>query len=100
MRWMAQLEVPMIAGTDAGVPRAMFDKLVNTLEFYQYLGISNEKTIDMATTDAARALGIASETGRLAAGYRADILAVDGNPLEDLDALRIVRLVMASGRHE
>ncbi|MGP3999571.1 amidohydrolase family protein [Streptomyces sp. 8N706] len=98
MRWMAELEVPMIAGTDAGVTRAAFDGFVNSLEFYTYLGIPHAKIIDMATTDAARALGIASETGRIAEGYRADVLVVDGNPLEDLHALRAVRHVLAGGR--
>lgn len=97
MRWMAHLDVPIIAGTDAGVTRAVFDKLVNSLEFYQYLGIPLPKIIDMATVNAADALGIGSDTGRLSEGYRADILVVDNNPLADLDALRHVRLVLAAG---
>ncbi|MEU1629624.1 amidohydrolase family protein [Streptomyces sp. NPDC020096] len=61
---------------------------MNTPEFFEYLGIPREKISDMATTDAAHALGIASDTGRLAEGFPADILAARGNPLEDLDALR------------
>jgi imidazolonepropionase-like amidohydrolase len=60
--------------------RAAFDKFVNSLEFYEHLGISLDKIIDMATVDAAHALGIGSDTGRLAEGYRADILVVDGQP--------------------
>ncbi|MEV6023607.1 amidohydrolase family protein [Streptomyces sp. NPDC052036] len=98
MRWMAELGLPMIAGTDAGVTRAVFNGFVNSLEFYAYLGIPHAKIIDMATTDAARALGIASETGRIKEGYRADILVVDGDPLKELNALRNVRYVMAAGR--
>lgn len=97
MRWMAQLDMPLIAGTDAGVTRAVFDKFVNSLEFYEYLGISLDKIIDMATANAANALGIGSDTGRLAEGYHADLLAVDGNPLAELDALRRVRRVYAAG---
>ncbi|SOE15059.1 Imidazolonepropionase [Streptomyces sp. 2323.1] len=96
MRWMADLGVPMIAGTDAGVTRAVFDGLVNTLEFYEYLGLSNAKILDMATTDAAQALGITG-TGRIAEGQRADIIAVDGDPLVDLGALRNICLVIAGG---
>ncbi|MDV7221698.1 metal-dependent hydrolase family protein [Streptomyces prunicolor] len=98
MRWMAAQKVPMIAGTDAGVTRAVFDQFTNTLEFYEYLGISNAGIIDMATTDAARALRLGSKTGRLAAGYSADVLVVDGDPLSDLGALRDVRHVLAAGR--
>ncbi|KIZ17867.1 amidohydrolase family protein [Streptomyces natalensis] len=97
MRWMADRGVSMIAGTDAGVTRAVFDKLVNSLEFYQYLGISNEKILDMATADAAQALGI-TDSGRLATGKRADLLVVDGNPLVDLHALRDIHLVIAGGK--
>ncbi|WP_413100153.1 amidohydrolase family protein [Streptomyces sp. Inha503] len=97
MRWMARLGIPMIAGTDAGVPRAAFDRIVSALEFYQYLGLTNDKIIDMATEDAAQALGI-TDTGRLAEGHRADILAVDGDPLTDLGALRNARLVVSGGR--
>ncbi|MGA5631399.1 amidohydrolase family protein [Streptomyces lydicamycinicus] len=97
MRWMADGGVPMIAGTDAGVTRAVFDKFVNSLEFYQYLGIPNAKILDMATTDAAQALR-STDTGRLAKGLRADVLAVDGNPLGDITALRDIRLVIAGGK--
>jgi imidazolonepropionase-like amidohydrolase len=52
----------------------------------------------MATTDAADAIGLGDDTGRLAGGYRADLLLVDGDPLNDLEALRDVRAVMAGGR--
>ncbi|WP_258052540.1 amidohydrolase family protein [Streptomyces sp. Ru73] len=97
MRWMADLGVPMIAGTDAGVTRATFDKLVNTLEFYEYLGIANAKILDMATADAAQALGL-TDTGQLAEGQRADLIAVDGDPLSSLGALRNIRLVVAGGK--
>ncbi|MGW1075002.1 amidohydrolase family protein [Streptomyces sp. NPDC002537] len=98
VRWMADQGVTLIAGTDAGVPRADFDNLVGSLEFFQYLGFPASRIIDMATVEAARALGIAEQTGRLAAGYRADLLVVDGNPLDDLGALRDIRLVLAAGR--
>ncbi|MEV6671346.1 amidohydrolase family protein [Streptomyces sp. NPDC051162] len=98
VRWMAEQGVSLIAGTDAGVPRAEFDNLVGSLEFFRYLGFPEARIIDMATVDAARALGIAEETGRLAAGYRADLLVVGGDPLDDLEALRDVRLVLAGGR--
>ncbi|MFG3112879.1 amidohydrolase family protein [Streptomyces sp. NPDC048197] len=97
MRWMADGGVPMIAGTDAGVTRAVFNKFVNSLEFYEYLGIPNEKILDMATIDAAQALR-STDTGRLAKGLRADILAVDGNPLDNITTLRNVQLVVADGR--
>ncbi|BCK70614.1 hypothetical protein Srufu_045670 [Streptomyces libani subsp. rufus] len=45
---------------------------------------------------AARALGLGDQTGTLAAGYRADLLVVEGDPLADLDALRSLRAVFAA----
>ncbi|MEX2982467.1 amidohydrolase family protein [Streptomyces sp. C36] len=98
VRWMAEQGISLIAGTDAGVPWAVFDNFVGSLEFFLHLGFTESRIIDMATAEAARALGLAEQTGRLAAGYRADLLVVDGNPLEDLGALRNIRLVLAAGR--
>ncbi len=52
----------------------------------------------MTTTAAATALGLGSTTGRIAPGYRADLIVVGGDPLSDLDALKNVTAVFASGR--
>ncbi|WP_405523572.1 amidohydrolase family protein [Streptomyces canus] len=101
VRQMAEAGAKLIAGTDAGVQRAGFDGLVPALSFYAHLGLPNSRILDMATTDAADALGLGETTGRIAPGYRADLLAVDGDPLEDLGALKTVRAVFAQGRlHE
>ncbi|MFE3737747.1 amidohydrolase family protein [Streptomyces sp. NPDC059134] len=101
VRRMADAGVRLVAGTDAGVQRAGFDGLVPALSFYSHLGLANASIIDMATSEAATALGLGSTTGRIAPGYRADLLLVDGDPLSELDALKNVRAVFASGlRHE
>ncbi|RII17684.1 imidazolonepropionase [Streptomyces sp. YIM 130001] len=98
IRQMAEAGVPLVAGTDAGVQRAGFDGLVTALGFYVHLGLPNSTIIDMATSRAADALGLADTTGRLAPGYRADLLVVDGDPIADLNALNAVTAVFASGR--
>ncbi|MFG2993515.1 amidohydrolase family protein [Streptomyces sp. NPDC048257] len=98
LRWMADQGVRLIAGTDAGVTHAVFDGFVSSLEFFIHIGLSPAEAIDSATVEAALALGIASDTGRLSPGYRADLLAVSGDPLSELAALRDVRLVMSAGR--
>ncbi|MFD9044754.1 amidohydrolase family protein [Streptomyces bottropensis] len=101
VRQMAEAGAKLIAGTDAGVQRAGFDGLVPALAFYAHLGLPNSKILDMATADAAGALGLGDTTGRIAHGFRADLLVVDGDPLEDLTALKAVRTVVAAGqRHE
>ncbi|WP_411076249.1 amidohydrolase family protein [Streptomyces sp. cmx-4-7] len=98
VRRMADSGVRLVAGTDAGVQRAGFDGLRTALSFYSHLGLAPASIIDMATSEAAAALGLGSVTGRIAPGYRADLLLVDGDPLADLDALKNVRAVIASGR--
>ncbi|WP_442810458.1 amidohydrolase family protein [Streptomyces sp. NBC_01232] len=98
LRWMAERGVHLLPGTDAGVPHAVFDGFVSSLEFFEHIGLTPAEIVDLATTGAARALGIDGDTGRLAAGLRADLLVVDGDPLTDLAALRAVRLVVSGGR--
>jgi imidazolonepropionase-like amidohydrolase len=51
-----------------------------------------------ATSLAAQSLGLGERLGSLAPGYEADIIALDGNPLEDITAVRRVAFVMKGGK--
>lgn len=87
--------MPIAYGTDAGVlphgrTAADFPVLV---EF----GMSPLDAIRTATLQAAALLG-ATDRGELAPGLLADVIAVAGNPLEDVTALERVELVMQGGR--
>jgi len=88
--------VPIAFGTDAGV----FEHGRNAGEFalMRAQGMSDRQALASATTMAARVLGMEDEIGRLAPGYSADIIAVDGNPLEDVTVLENVDFVMVRGR--
>jgi imidazolonepropionase-like amidohydrolase len=61
-------------------------------------GLAPLAAITSATATAARVLGLEGETGRIAPGLAADLLAVAGNPAECIQALDDVRLVLAAGR--
>ncbi len=60
-------------------------------------GMSPMQIILSSTFHAACVLHINGETGTLEAGKLADILVVDGNPLQDLEALTAIRLVVHNG---
>jgi imidazolonepropionase-like amidohydrolase len=64
---------------------------------YVDLGMSPMKAIQSATTVAAESLGWVGATGAVAPGYFADIIAVDGDPLEDISTLERVAFVMKGG---
>jgi imidazolonepropionase-like amidohydrolase len=97
VRWLDQLGVPLIVGTDAGLPRSMFDGLPTALELYVELGFTPDRVLEMATVTSATALGLSGTTGRLAPGMAADLLVVDGDPLADFSALHRLDLVLARG---
>ncbi|WP_433361198.1 amidohydrolase family protein [Actinoplanes sp. CA-142083] len=88
----------LLIGTDAGIglPKP-HDVLRHALAQTAMIGVHPADAIRLATATAAEACGLGASKGRLAPGYDADILAVDGNPLEDLTALQRVRAVFARG---
>ena len=92
MKW----GVPIAFGTDAGV----FEHGRNAEEFalMRAQGMSDRQALASATTEAARVLGMENEIGRIAPGYSADMIAVSGNPLEDVRVLEKVDWVMVRGR--
>ena len=54
--------------------------------------------IRAATVKAAALLGMESDVGAIAPGYFADLIAVDGNPLDDVTLLQDVRVVIKGGK--
>jgi imidazolonepropionase-like amidohydrolase len=61
-------------------------------------GMTPLAAVTAATSVAARVLGLGDETGRVAPGLAADLVAVEGDPAADVKALDAVRLVLAGGR--
>lgn len=87
-RKMLAMGIPLVASTDAGIPGVYHADLPHALlVFAQIAELSNTDTLKSATSNAALALGIEHLTGSLTAGKDADILLLDGNPLEDLSAI-------------
>jgi imidazolonepropionase-like amidohydrolase len=102
-----QLGVPIIAGVDnlpASPGPVGIEKhrgriaLVEELRLMVQNGLSHELALAAATREPARAARVDHVLGTLAPGKFADIVAVDGNPLGDLDALLRVEHVWKGGK--
>jgi imidazolonepropionase-like amidohydrolase len=90
--------VGIAAGSDAGTPLNRHGDFATELELMVKHGMSPLEVIRAATSVAAEALGLGAETGRVAPGFAADLVAVAGNPAERIQALGDVRLVLTRGR--
>lgn len=90
--------VRIAAGADSGTPLNFHGSLLPELELMVKYGMTPLQAIRAATTTAADCLGLGGVTGRIAAGYAADLIAVAGDPAERIQALGELRLVLAGGR--
>ncbi|MGE3274641.1 MAG: amidohydrolase family protein [Vicinamibacterales bacterium] len=89
--------VTFAMGSDAVY--SMFGQNTRELAWFVKAGMTPGQALTAATVNGARLLGHASDLGRLAPGYLADIVAVDGDPLADIQAvIDGVRWVMADGQ--
>ncbi len=89
--WEAKVHV--VLGTDhiGGL------MLHNEMALYVAAGIPTKDVMRMATLDAARALGLEKKTGSIAAGKRADLVLVDGDPIADIKQIRKTVMVLRGG---
>lgn len=88
--------VPIATGTDAGV--VPHGKNYREVERFVELGIPNKDALKMTTVNAADLLEKSDELGTIEAGKIADIIAIDGNPLDTIEDIRNVTFVMKDGR--
>ena len=96
LRAAYQAGVKFAYGTDA----AVFPHGRNARDFpilVEQLGVPHLEAIKMATANATELIGIADQVGTLEVGKWADIIAVEGNPLENIRLLEDVKFVMKSG---
>ncbi len=67
------------------------------LELYTEAGIPNAAVLRMATLDSSRIAGASSRTGSITVGKDADLVLLEGNPLEDMSAVRRALTVVKGG---
>jgi imidazolonepropionase-like amidohydrolase len=87
--------VPIVAGSDTGLPGFGIDR---ELELYVQAGFTNMQAIQTATLVPAQAMGMAASSGTVEAGKRADLVLVQGDPLQDISVMRKTVSVVSAGR--
>jgi len=90
--------VPLVAASGAGLPLLLHGpSLHRELQLWVKAGIPPQVALQAATAGAARWLGVDSRLGRLAEGYEATLLLVNGNPLSDIDSTQHIAAVFFKG---
>lgn len=90
-----KMGVPFAFGTDSGV--SAHGDNAREFELMIAAGVTPAEAIRAATITPAKILGVEKDSGQIAEGRFADIIAVDGNPLINVALLRDVRFVMKAG---
>lgn len=97
VRRLADAGVTLLAGTDAPNPGTVFGaSLHRELELLVRCGLSPAQALTAATAEPARVFGL-TDRGRIAAGQRADLVLVAGNPLTDITATRAIDRIWRAG---
>ncbi|HKE06896.1 MAG TPA: amidohydrolase family protein [Candidatus Acidoferrum sp.] len=96
-----KIGVKMAFGSDTvtGMPgRTRADMVFDYLAVWKTAGVSNADILKAMTTNCADLLRISKERGAIAAGQYADIIAMPGDPLQEIETLRKVNFVMKNGK--
>ena len=99
-RAAAEAGIPVAFGTDAGSPAVPHNEIVPELKFMVSAGVCKDawSAIRSITIRGAELLGLESTLGTLEPGKTADVVIVEGNPLDDLENLLRVNSVYVIGK--
>ena len=90
--------VPLVMGTDSGNPMVFHGPSMHReLQLWVEAGIPVEVALQAATVNAAKLLGAEKRLGAIRPGMDADLLLVDGNPLQEIAATERISLVVFKG---
>jgi hypothetical protein len=93
MALLRQSGIPLWPGTDDGTGFTLHREL----ELYVAAGMSPAEALRIATFDCAAYLGRGRSHGSIERGKRADLLLLEGDPTQDISAIRRIRMVMKDG---
>jgi hypothetical protein len=86
--------VVLVPGTD-GLPGFLYHR---ELELYVKAGIPTAEVLKMATIKSAKIAGVSNLFGSIETGKRADLILVDGNPLNNISDIRKIEWTMKEGQ--
>ena len=89
--------IPLAMGTDSPSCFSIAGQPVRELSAMVEAGVPPLAALAAATSGGARLLGLGDAVGRVAEGYRGDLIAVEGRPDEDIGAIAAVRHVVLDG---
>lgn len=98
MRQAIENNITVGIGTDAAMPFVTHYDMLREMDHYmRQTNLSNKHVIDMVTRTNAKILGIDKFTGTLDIGKQADLIVLEQNPLEQIEALSDISMVMVKG---
>jgi hypothetical protein len=86
--------VYIVPGTD-GLPGFLYHR---ELELYVRSGIPAAEVLRMATIKSAEITGVSAEFGSIEVGKQADLILIEGNPVEDISDIRNIAWTMKAGK--
>lgn len=90
--------IPVGLGNDVGCPWvSQYDFWRELVYFHKYVGVSNAFALYTATLRNAQLVGIADSTGSIDKGKCAELIVTKENPLDNLQALRNISMVIKDG---
>ena len=91
------LGVKIATGADSYYDNLTINRISVEVEQFVRLGLSNFEALQTATVNSAELLQLDKTTGRIVQGYQADMILVPANPLQHIEALQDVLMVMSNG---
>jgi imidazolonepropionase-like amidohydrolase/Zn-dependent M28 family amino/carboxypeptidase len=97
VRKLKEANIPVLAGTDSGNPGTIYGaSLHQELELLVKTGLTPLESLIAATSTPASLFNL-KDRGRIAAGLRADLVLVKGNPIQEIKATRSIEAIWKKG---
>jgi len=90
--------IRIVTGADTDYGPEGLTRIAHEIMRFRALGMTPQEALASGTSAAAELLGVGARTGRVTEGYEADLIILDGNPLDDVATLQDVLVVITNGR--